>query len=155
MDQHLDARHFVNKISSYFDPSFMLTRHCSQNSGQNCIGIEKLIVHVDQYDDLYDMLKERIEKLRCGSVTLPSDQGYLSPVDVGAMISDNRFDGLEALIKQAEEDGAKIVNGERYHHVYHDQGTYFLPTLVGLTKNSAAIAQQERKPICDFCHSCC
>ncbi|KIK63576.1 hypothetical protein GYMLUDRAFT_221740 [Collybiopsis luxurians FD-317 M1] len=114
-----------------------------QNAGQNCIGIEKLIVHVDQYDDLYDMLKERIEKLRCGSVTLPSDQGYLSPVDVGAMISNNRFDALEALIKQAEEDGAKIVNGERYQHVYHDQGTYFLPTLVGLTQNSAAIAQQE------------
>lgn len=66
------------------------------------------------------------------------------PVDVGAMISDNRFDAIEALIQQAEEDGAKVVNGKRYHHVYHDQGTYFLPTLVGLTKNSGAIAQHER-----------
>ena len=90
------------------------------------------------------MLKERIEKLRCGSVTLPSDQGYLSPVDVGAMISDNRFTALEALIKQAEDDGANIVGGTRYTHVYHDQGYYFQPTLVGLTRNSAAIAQQER-----------
>ncbi|KAF5391825.1 hypothetical protein D9757_001821 [Collybiopsis confluens] len=114
-----------------------------QNAGQNCIGIEKLIVHVDQYDELYEMLEKRIEKLRCGSVTLPSDQGYLSPVDVGAMISDNRFDALEALIKHAAEDGAKIVGGERYRHVYHDEGTYFLPTLVGLTHNQAAIAQQE------------
>lgn len=60
------------------------------------------------------------------------------------MISDNRFDAIETLIQQAEEDGAKVVNGKRYHHVYHDQGTYFLPTLVGLTKNSGAIAQHER-----------
>ncbi|KAK7449668.1 Meiotic Sister-Chromatid recombination aldehyde dehydrogenase [Stygiomarasmius scandens] len=114
-----------------------------QNAGQNCIGIERLIVHTSQFDDLYDLIKERVEKLRCGSVMSTSDQGYLSPVDVGAMISNNRFESLEYLIREAEEDGAKILGGGRYEHVYLDQGYYFKPTIVGLTNHSASIAKHE------------
>ncbi|KAK1218368.1 Meiotic Sister-Chromatid recombination aldehyde dehydrogenase [Marasmius sp. AFHP31] len=125
----------------------MWMRGIFQNAGQNCIGIERLIVHRSQYDALFDMLKERIDKLRCGSVMSPTAEGYLSPVDVGAMISADRFDGLEGFIKEAEDDGATIVGGGAYKHVYHDTGFYFKPTLIGITnginEGRPAITQHE------------
>ncbi|EEB96884.1 hypothetical protein MPER_03896, partial [Moniliophthora perniciosa FA553] len=99
-----------------------------QNAGQSCIGIERLIVHADQYDKLYVMLQGRIDKLRCGSVMSPSDEGYLSPVDVGSMISGDRFEGLDAYLREAEEDGAQIHGGGQYRHVYCGYGTYYKPT---------------------------
>ncbi|KAK7049325.1 Meiotic Sister-Chromatid recombination aldehyde dehydrogenase [Paramarasmius palmivorus] len=107
-----------------------------QNAGQNCIGIERLIVHADQYDELYKMLRERIDKLRCGSVMSPSAEGYLTPVDVGSMINDDRFDGLEAWIREAEDDGAQVHGGGKYNHVYCEHGTYFKPALT-LTASAA------------------
>ncbi|KAG7086578.1 hypothetical protein E1B28_002524 [Marasmius oreades] len=125
----------------------MWMRGIFQNAGQNCIGIERLLVHASQFDKLFDMLKERIDKLRCGSVMSPSAEGYLSPVDVGAMISGERFEGLMALIREADEDGATCVGGGEYKHVYHDSGTYFKPALVGITNGITdgrpAITQHE------------
>jgi acyl-CoA reductase-like NAD-dependent aldehyde dehydrogenase len=120
-----------------------LTFLSSQNAGQNCIGIERLIVHADQYDELYKMLRERIDKLRCGSVMSPSAEGYLTPVDVGSMINDDRFDGLEAWIKEAEDDGAQVHGGGKYHHVYCEHGTYFKPALVGITNGAPEITKHE------------
>ncbi|KAI3607594.1 meiotic sister-chromatid recombination aldehyde dehydrogenase [Moniliophthora roreri] len=114
-----------------------------QNAGQNCIGIERLVVHANQYDKLYEMLQERIDKLRCGSVMSPSAEGYLSPVDVGSMISGDRFDGLDAFLREAEEDGAQIHGGGQYKHVYCEYGTYYKPTLVGITNGAPAITKHE------------
>lgn len=116
-----------------------------QNVGQNCIGIERLIVHRSQYDELFDIFSQRVTKLRLGSVMAPNDQGYLSPVDCGAMISSARFDALEHLITEAEEfgNGVHLEGGTRYKHVYNDKGSYFLPTVIGPVFSDMRIAQKE------------
>lgn len=115
-----------------------------QNAGQNCIGIERLIVHSSQYDDLYAILLERVRKLRLGSVLSPSGEGFVSTVDTGSMISRGRFRVLERLIKLAEEDGAIVETGGReYNHIYHTGGAYFDPTVVGNVISDMEIAQKE------------
>ncbi|KAJ8517430.1 hypothetical protein ONZ45_g5376 [Pleurotus djamor] len=114
-----------------------------QNAGQNCIGIERLIVHADQYDDLREMLSDRVSKLRLGSVLTPTQEGYVYTVDCGAMIDADRFYSLERLITSAEENGAHVEGGKQFNHVYLDKGSYFLPTIVGPVTPEEEIAQNE------------
>ena len=114
--------------------------------GQNCIGIERLIVHADQYDDLYAIFKERVSKLRVGSVMSPQQAGFMSIVDGGAMIDKTRFKGIEHLINEAVEGNAYFVGGSEFkNHPYHPQGYFFQPTVVGPVDKSMGIAQKECK----------
>ncbi|KAJ7771668.1 meiotic sister-chromatid recombination aldehyde dehydrogenase [Mycena metata] len=118
-----------------------------QNAGQNCIGIERVIVHQSQHDELYDMLQKRIEMLRLGSVLTTSDAGFVNTVDCGAMISRERFASLSTVIQEAHNAGADVRplanGGEQYNHVYQDKGYYFQPTIVGPVKPDMRIAQEE------------
>jgi len=118
-----------------------------QNVGQNCIGIERLIVHQSQHDELYDMLQQRVEKLRLGSVLAPLDTGFVNTVDSGAMISRERFESLANIIQEANDAGADVHGGPhagaQYPHVYQDKGYYFQPTIVGPVKSDMRIAQEE------------
>jgi len=120
----------------------------SQNSGQNCIGIERLLVHTSQYDELFDIFAKRVEMLRFGSVLSASDEGFVSTVDCGAMISNQRFDSLEAMIKEAEDAGATVIGGKRLEHGYLRGGFFFDGTVVGDPIPDSNIAQQERKSSC-------
>ncbi|PPR05997.1 hypothetical protein CVT26_005719 [Gymnopilus dilepis] len=114
-----------------------------QNMGQNCIGIERLLVHIDQYDDLFDIFRERVAKMRVGSVMSTIQAGYVTTVEGGSMISGDRFRGLEKLIKDAEEDNAYVIGGREYAQPYHEDGYYFEPTVVGPVNDSMDIANQE------------
>ncbi|KAF8130467.1 meiotic sister-chromatid recombination aldehyde dehydrogenase [Mycena galopus ATCC 62051] len=114
-----------------------------QNAGQNCIGIERLIVHESQHDELYDMLQKRVERLRLGSVLSPSDSGFVATVDCGAMISGERFESLSTVIQDANDAGADVHGGLPYKHVYQDKGYYFQPTIVGPVMPEMRIAQEE------------
>jgi acyl-CoA reductase-like NAD-dependent aldehyde dehydrogenase len=117
----------------------------SQNAGQNCIGIERLIVHQSQHDQLYDMLQKRVEMLRLGSVLSTTTEGFVSTVDTGAMISRDRFESLSSVIQEAHDAGADVHGGAQYEHVYQDKGSYFQPTIVGPVKSDMRIAQEERE----------
>lgn len=117
----------------------------SQNMGQNCIGIERLLVHTDQYDDLFEIFRDRVSKMRVGSVMSTIQAGYVTTVEGGSMISGDRFRGLEKLIKDAEEDNAYVIGGREYAQPYHQDGYYFEPTVIGPVKESMDIANQECK----------
>ncbi|KAF8626227.1 hypothetical protein AX15_004914 [Amanita polypyramis BW_CC] len=119
------------------------TRGVFQNMGQNCIGIERLIVHADLYDELHSLLTERVKKMRPGSVLAQSPEGYVATVECGSMISGDRFESLEKLIKDAEEAGANVEGGGVYKHHYLENGYYFTPTVVGPVDPDMEIAQQE------------
>jgi acyl-CoA reductase-like NAD-dependent aldehyde dehydrogenase len=113
--------------------------------GQNCIGIERLLVHSSQYDDLHDILVERVRRLRPGSVLARSVEGYVSTVDCGAMINGDRFRGLENVIRDAADGGAMVdPGGAQYHHAYLENGYYFAPTVVGPVEAEMDIAKEER-----------
>jgi acyl-CoA reductase-like NAD-dependent aldehyde dehydrogenase len=120
----------------------------SQNAGQNCIGIERILVHTSQYNELYRLFVERTNKLRTGAVMAQSPEGHIPVVDVGAMINSERFHKLRQIISHAAgaDEGASVeVGGEPYHHAYHEHGTYFKPTVVGDADPDSEIAHTECK----------
>ncbi|TPX13889.1 uncharacterized protein E0L32_005589 [Thyridium curvatum] len=111
----------------------VILRGTFQASGQNCIGIERVIVTPAIYDRLLGLLVERVRALRLGQ-----------DADVGAMISDNRFSQLEGLVGDALLHGARVLaGGKRYNHPDHPKGHYFTPTLVADVTPDMAIAQEE------------
>ena len=115
----------------------------SQNCGQNCIGIERLVVHSSQHDELLQRLSELARRLRLGSVLFSTD-GLIAPIDCGAMISRDRFRELERLIADAVHEGAQLeVGGNRWTHAYLDGGAYFTPTVIGNVHQGMEIAQNE------------
>ncbi|AJU21866.1 CIH_HP2_G0022750.mRNA.1.CDS.1 [Saccharomyces cerevisiae] len=121
--------------------SSIIMRGTFQSSGQNCIGIERVIVSKENYDDLVKILNDRMtaNPLRQGS-----DIDHLENVDMGAMISDNRFDELEALVKDAVAKGARLLQGgSRFKHPKYPQGHYFQPTLLVDVTPEMKIAQNE------------
>lgn len=67
-------------------------RGAFQNSGQNCIGIERFIVHSSQHDELANMFREKTKKMRFGPALTEAspEENYVAPVDCGAMISRDR-----------------------------------------------------------------
>ncbi|KAL2269515.1 hypothetical protein VTJ83DRAFT_1699 [Remersonia thermophila] len=110
-----------------------LLRGSFQASGQNCIGIERIIATPAVYDKLVALLEPRVRALRMGQ-----------DADVGAMISDAPFDRLESLIADAVRRGARLLaGGKRYTHPNHPQGHYFTPTLLVDVTPDMAIANEE------------
>ncbi|KAF8477284.1 Aldehyde/histidinol dehydrogenase [Kalaharituber pfeilii] len=122
----------------------VLMRGVFQSASQNCIGIERIIALPKVYQQLIDILKPRISKLRPGSA-LDDDE-----VDMGAMISPACFDKLERMIEEAVSKGAKcLVGGKRYNHPKFPKGHYFSPTLLVDVTPDMEIAQNETfAPIC-------
>jgi acyl-CoA reductase-like NAD-dependent aldehyde dehydrogenase len=65
-------------------------------------------------------------------------------VDMGAMISGQRFSHLEGLIQDAVKQGANLLHGgRRYDHPKHTRGFFFQPTLLVDVTKSMAIANEE------------
>lgn len=116
----------------------ILMRGVFQSSGQNCIGIERVICMPRVYDLLVTRLTPLIRNLRVGSALDDDD------VDVGACISAAAFDRLEELIEDAVAHGAKLlVGGKRYQHPKHSKGHYFAPTLLVDVTADMRIARTE------------
>ncbi|KAI4244387.1 MAG: hypothetical protein LQ352_006831, partial [Teloschistes flavicans] len=114
------------------------------SSGQNCIGIERVIATPAAYSTLLPLLRNRIQNLRIGC-PLEDD-----PIDIGACISSARFSYLESLIRSAVAEGAELLaGGTRYAHPKHPKGHYFTPTLLTNITPQMAIAQEELfAPVC-------
>ncbi|TDZ51720.1 putative aldehyde dehydrogenase-like protein [Colletotrichum trifolii] len=111
----------------------ILMRGTFQASGQNCIGIERIIATPSLYEQLITTLAPKVQALRLGP-----------KADVGAMISDSSFDRLETLISQAVHQGARLLaGGRRYAHPEHSKGHYFTPTLLVDVTPDMGIAQEE------------
>lgn len=110
----------------------IILRGTFQAAGQNCVGIERVIA-AGAYDRLVEMLAPRVRALRLGP-----------DADVGAMVSDASFDGLEALIADAVSQGARLLaGGRRFVHPRYPRGHYFQPTLLVDVSPGMKIAQQE------------
>ncbi|KAJ2902422.1 hypothetical protein MKZ38_000611 [Zalerion maritima] len=111
----------------------ILLRGTFQASGQNCIGIERIVVTPGIYDRVVEFVEPRVKALRLGQ-----------DKDVGAMISNRNFGRLESLVRDAVEKGARLLaGGRRYVHPDHPKGHYFEPTLLVDVTPDMRIAQEE------------
>ena len=73
-------------------------------SGQSCIGVQRIFVHVDVHAELRRKLKAAVAKLRMGD---PRDEKTF----VGPMIDEDAARRVEAWIESASKGGAKVLAG--------------------------------------------
>ncbi|KAF9359555.1 Meiotic Sister-Chromatid recombination aldehyde dehydrogenase [Mortierella sp. NVP85] len=116
----------------------ILMRGVFQNCGQNCIGIERIIVHEHLYDKLVEMVTDRISKLKQGP---PLE---VENIDCGSMTMSGRTEILEALVQDAVDQGAKLVcGGKGFIHPKFPSGQFFAPTLITDLKITMTLAREE------------
>ncbi|KAF8506648.1 Aldedh-domain-containing protein [Russula emetica] len=122
--------------------SSLWMRGIFQNAGQNCIGIERLLVHRDQYDEVFGLISDRARGLRIGGALSADDVG--TGVDVGSMISHERFQNLQDIVEAADRQGAHVeLGGRRRDHPYLTNGAFFEPTVIGEVQRDMDIVKQE------------
>ena len=73
-------------------------------SGQSCVGVQRIIAHVDIYDELKQKLVMAISKLKSGD---PREESTF----IGPMIAVKEAERLEGWINEAIESGATLLCG--------------------------------------------
>ncbi len=110
-----------------------------RNAGQTCVCTNRLYVQEGVYDDFIAKLKIAIEKLVVGN-------GFDEGVTQGPLIDDKALAKVKALLKNATDNGAKVITGGKPHS---RGGNFFEPTLVVDMKPQMDISFQEIfGPIC-------
>ena len=140
-----DPAILLDDIKNLDQVTSILMRGVFQSAGQNCIGIERIICLHNIYPQVVKILEARIKALRVGSALDDPNE-----VDVGAMISDSRFEQLEKLVTDAVSQGAScLVGGKKFVHDRYPNGHYFQPTLLVNVTPSMRVANEELfAPIC-------
>lgn len=102
------------------------------NAGQMCVGIERVYVVDEVYDEFLAEAKKAIEKLTVAT----GDKR-----DIGPLISPPQIDIIEHHVKDAVNRGAKIVRGGS--RVETEHGIYFEPTLMVDVDHSMVLMTDE------------
>ena len=102
------------------------------NSGQVCASVERAYVHETVYDDLVARIVDKTRKLRQGS---PSGE-----VDVGAVTWDRQLGIVEERVRQAADNGAKILAGGKRRP---GPGQFYEPTVLGDCRQDMDVMRKE------------
>jgi len=86
-------------------------------SGQSCIGVQRILIHADIYDALREKLIAKTKSLKMGD---PKDEKTF----VGPMISESESNRLAGWMESAVKSGAKIIAGGKV------EGAMFEATLL-------------------------
>ena len=123
-----------------------ILRGAFQNCGQNCIGVERVLVYESIADELVKALVPRVEGLRqriplaecCGS-------GKVVDVDCGSMVMDAQLDLIQKLIDDAVSKGANVlVGGSKPVRSKDDmRGQFYPPTIITKVTPDMDIFQKE------------
>ncbi len=105
------------------------------NSGQACISVQRIYVHRDIYEDVLEKAKAIAESYVVGN---PEDEA----TNIGPMISVNEAERAEKWVKEAVNNGARIVAGGTR------DGALFSPTvLADVTEEMKVMCEEVFAPI--------
>jgi lactaldehyde dehydrogenase/glycolaldehyde dehydrogenase len=90
------------------------------NAGQVCTCPERIFVHDDVHDDFVSKLTTKMQALKVGD---PFDEN----TDYGAIINQKQLDSIDSKVKQAVDNGAKLVLGG---NKIDSSGYYYAPTIL-------------------------
>jgi aldehyde dehydrogenase (NAD+) len=108
-----------------------------QNSGQNCAGLERLVVQDGIYERFVGDMVKYISSLRVGP---PLERD----VDMGAMTMNSQIGKIQELVDDAVKKGARLLVGGKQHiDSEYPHGQYYSPTLLVDVTPSMRIAQEE------------
>lgn len=94
---------------------------CFGNSGQVCVGIERIYVHESLFEAFTTAFVERVKRMRVGA-------GLDWTIDMGSLISQDQLDTVTRHVEDAKTKGARVLAGGRARP---DLGPYmFEPTVL-------------------------
>jgi acyl-CoA reductase-like NAD-dependent aldehyde dehydrogenase len=97
--------------------SDLIAGRFTSGNGQICCAVKRVLVDAAIYDDLLDALVVKTKSLRLGDPM--SDE-----TDIGPLISEQAAANVEAQVKKAVAEGARIVAGGTRN------GTFYAPTIL-------------------------
>ncbi len=104
-------------------------------SGQSCIGVQRIIAHEDVYDALKARLVDRVRNLVCGD---PLDEATF----IGPIISVREAERIESWISRAVDSGAKLLCGG------HRDGAMLTPAVLeNVAKSEPLYAEEAFGPV--------
>mmetsp|Transcript_538 Transcript_538/g.839 ORF Transcript_538/g.839 Transcript_538/m.839 type:complete len:464 (-) Transcript_538:173-1564(-) len=116
----------------------MAMRGVFQNSGQNCLGIERIFVQEENYDYVVSELKEQISQLRVGDY-----RNLVGIVDMGGVtMGQSALFKIQELVNDAVQKGADLVVGGSQLK-FTPNGFFYKPTLLTNITPDMRIAQEE------------
>jgi glyceraldehyde-3-phosphate dehydrogenase (NADP+) len=99
-------------------------------AGQNCLHVQRILIHADIYDRVRDELVKQSRAYRVGDKLDPMTQ-------MGPCISAAHAEKVESLVREARDAGATVLcGGERV-------GNYYLPTLLENVPATARLHKEE------------
>jgi len=100
------------------------------NAGQNCISVQRVLIHRPIYDETLAKLLDRISRLKVGDPRDPE-------VEVGPMIDARTAAEAFAIVQEAVAEGAQVLLGGTC------EGALFYPTVLGNTTPEMRVNRQE------------
>ncbi|MGE0825367.1 MAG: 2-hydroxymuconic semialdehyde dehydrogenase [Candidatus Binatia bacterium] len=119
-------------------------RACFANTGQVCLGTERIYVERAIFNDFVAALKEKAESLKLGD---PYDKA----TDMGPLISLAHRDKVLSYYHRAKDEGATIVTGGGIPSLPGDlmHGAWVQPTIwTGLPESSPVVKEEIFGPCC-------
>lgn len=105
------------------------------NGGQACTNAERLYVHESVAEALTEKLVKAFESKVLGNPRENKD------VEVGPLISQDRLDTVESMVKQAVEEGAVVAAGGERPDI--DSGFFYKPTILTNVAHDSEIIREE------------
>ena len=106
------------------------------NSGQTCIGYNRIYVHESRYEEFCQKALENLKKVTLGAHRDPGE------VVMGPMINKRERDRVLALIDDAKARGAKVLCGGDIPAGF-EAGAYISPTLIADVTEDMRISKEE------------
>ena len=104
-----------------------------RNSGQTCVCANRFYIQ----DGIYDRF---VEKFAARVASLVVGDGAQAGTTIGPMIDSKAVAGVEALVAQAQEAGARVVAGGKRHAF---GGAFYEPTLLADVTAGMRVAREE------------
>nr|CEL20009.1 Aldehyde dehydrogenase [Kibdelosporangium sp. MJ126-NF4]CTQ97233.1 Aldehyde dehydrogenase (EC 1.2.1.3) [Kibdelosporangium sp. MJ126-NF4] len=99
-------------------------------AGQNCLHVQRILIHADHYDQARAMLIEATQRVRPGAKTDPA-------TDIGPMIDAAALARVDRIVDEARAAGANILTGGG------SEGPRYHPTLVEELPRGTTLAEEE------------
>jgi len=99
-------------------------------AGQSCIAVQRVLIQSEVYDAFVARLIKQVESLKVGDPLDPT-------VDVGPLIDHGALERVDAWVKEAVEQGARILTGGRR------EDPFYHPTVLADTTPEMKVRCQE------------
>jgi succinate-semialdehyde dehydrogenase/glutarate-semialdehyde dehydrogenase len=104
-----------------------------RNTGQSCIGANRVYVQASVYDAFVDAFVARVKKLKIGN-------GLDEGVDIGAMVDEAGLEHAIQHIEDAKQRGGRVLAGGGR---WGDVGTFLEPTVIADVPHDATCMHDE------------